>query len=127
MRVDEDVVTEALRSAGARFGFVHGSRTDPGGGRADSDLDVAAWWGGAAPQSWDVPMPSGVDLLVLDTSPLWLAGRVAQHGRLLFDDDPPARVAWQADTRLQYLDESPALADRYRQRIRQIARGIAGG
>ena len=38
--------------------------------------------------------------------PLWLAGRVAQHGRLLFDDDPPARVTWQAETRLMYLDEA---------------------
>jgi hypothetical protein len=46
-----------------------------------------------------------VDLLVLDAAPLELAGRVALHGRLLFDDDPPARVRWQAQTRLIYLDE----------------------
>lgn len=121
------MVIESLRHAGARFALVHGSRVEPDGGRPDSDLDVAAWWGTAAPQSWDVPAPPGVDLLVLDTAPLWMAGRVAQHGRLLFDDDPPARVAWQADTRLRYLDESPALQDRYRQRISQIARGVAGG
>jgi hypothetical protein len=38
---------------------------------------------------------------------LELAGRVAMHGVLLFDDDPPARVAWQADTRVMYLDEKP--------------------
>jgi len=41
------------------------------------------------------------DLLILDRAPLWLAGRVALNGVLLFDDDPPAREAWQADTRLQ--------------------------
>ena len=27
------------------------------------------------------------------------------HGKLMFDDDPPARVAWEATTRKIYLDE----------------------
>jgi len=54
-----------------------------------------------------VPLPERVDLLVLDTAPLFLSGRVAQWGVLLFDDDPPARVHWQADTRKRYLDEKP--------------------
>lgn len=44
---DEDRVAAALRSAGARFAFVHGSRADGQGVRDDSDLDVAGWWGGA--------------------------------------------------------------------------------
>jgi len=100
----EEEVTRALRRAGAAFAFLHGSRVS-GGERPDSDLDVAAWWGGDAPPSWEVELPSGVDLLVLDSAPLELAGRVALHGRLLFDDDPPARVHWQARTRLVYLDE----------------------
>lgn len=106
MNIDEHAVVADLRAAGARFAFVHGSRAG-GHPRPDSDLDVAAWWGGRAPGSWEVPVPAGVDLLVLDTAPLWLAGRVALYGRLLFDDDPPARVAWQADTRTIYLDERP--------------------
>jgi uncharacterized protein len=33
-----------------------------------------------------------MDLVVLDTAPLSLAGRIAQEGRLLFDDDPPTSV-----------------------------------
>jgi len=66
---------------------------------------VAGWWGSDAPPPWDVLLPDGIDLLVLDTAPLELAGRVALHGVLLFDDDPPARVRWQAQTRLMYLDE----------------------
>lgn len=68
-------------------------------------------------------VPAGVDLLVLDTAPLWLSGRVAQYGRPLFDDDPPARVAWQADTRLRYVDEMPAVRERYRERRERLARG----
>lgn len=101
---DEVAAAASLRAAGARFAFVHGSRA-AGTARPDSDLDVAAWWGDRPPAPWDVEVPHGVDLLVLDDAPLELAGRVAVHGRILFDDDPPARVAWQAQTRTIYFDE----------------------
>jgi len=119
---DPAAVAAALRSAGARFALLFGSRVT-GGARAGSDVDVAAWWGGNAPDPWDVALPAGVDLVVLDTAPLWLAGRVAMTGEVLFDDDPPARVAWQADTRLAYLDELPALRERQREWAEVIARG----
>jgi predicted nucleotidyltransferase len=94
----------ALRRAGARFAFLHGSGAADTG-RPTSDLDVAAWWGGASPAPWDVDVPEGVDLLILDDAPVELAGRIALDGIVLFDDDPPARVAWQAQTRLMFLDE----------------------
>jgi predicted nucleotidyltransferase len=96
-----------LRAAGARFAFVHGSRAHDRP-RPDSDLDVAAWFDGVLDED-DLRsrLPADVDLLVLDDAPLELAGRVAQHGVLLFDDDPPARVAWQAMTRKIFLDERP--------------------
>ena len=99
----------ALREAGARFAFLHGSQAR-GEAHEGSDTDVAAWWGTDPPAPWDVPVPADVDLLVLDSAPLEIAGRVALHGLLLFDDDPSARVRWQAQTRLIYLDE----ADRQR-------------
>jgi len=99
-----DAIITVLRRSGARFAFVHGSQA-AGTARAGSDLDVAAWWPSDPPASWDVLVPDGVDLLVLNGAPLELAGRVALHGELLFEDDPPARVAWQAQTRLVYLDE----------------------
>lgn len=89
--MDEDAVAGVLRAAGARFAFVHGSRAG-GTPRPDSDLDVGAWWGADAPDPWRVRLPGYVDLTVLDRAPLWLAGRIAQRGRLLFDDDPVARV-----------------------------------
>lgn len=100
----EALAVEELRAAGARFAFVFGSVAE-GRPTPASDLDVAAWWGEGAPAAWDVGVPAGVDLLVLDEAPLELAGRVALRGRLLFDDDPPARVEWQATTRRIYLDE----------------------
>lgn len=119
---DERAAVAVLRSHGARFAFVHGSRTD-GGGRPESDMDIAAWWGRRPPASWELPMPPGVDLLVLDDAPLELAGRVALRGRLLFDDDPPARVRWQARTRLMYLDEQ----DRQGELDRVFLGGRSGG
>jgi predicted nucleotidyltransferase len=41
--IAEPEVMAALRRARAKFAFVHGSRAVSGGGRAYSDLDVAAW------------------------------------------------------------------------------------
>jgi hypothetical protein len=119
---DRQAVVTALRRAGARFAFVHGSHV-AGNARPESDLDVAAWWPSDPPASWDVALPDGVDLLVLGGAPLELAGRVALHGELLFDDDPPARVAWQAQTRLLYLDEE----DRQRALDRIFFEGRASG
>lgn len=99
-----DDLRRALRDAGAVFAFIHGSRTT-GAHHAASDLDVAAWFDRPV-ASWEIRVPTGVDLLVLDTAGLELAGRVAQRGVLLLDDDPPRRVAWQADKTKRFLDEA---------------------
>lgn len=110
--VDEQTLrqhaTEVLRAAGAAFAFVHGSRATATA-TSSSDLDVAAWWPSQPPVATDVLFEGPVDLLVLDDAPLELAGRVAMWGELLFDDDPPARVRWVADTRKVYLDELPRM------------------
>lgn len=120
---DEAEVIRRLRDAGARFAFVHGSRTTGQAARPDSDLDLAAWWGEHPPDAWQIDLPGRTDLVVLDQAPLWLAGRVALYGRILFDDDPPARVRWQADTRRIWLDERPALLERQREWREAVARG----
>lgn len=121
---DERQVVAALRRASARFAFVHGSRAQGRGVHANSDLDVAAWWGACPPHPWEVALPAGADLVILDRAPLWLAGRIALEGRLLFDDDPPARVRWQADTRRIWLDKRPQLLHSQREWRRAVlARG----
>lgn len=100
-------VRDQLRAAGARFAFVHGSRATSTH-RDGSDLDIAAWFGHDLDEdALRSRLPAAVDLLVLDRAPLELAGRVAVHGVLLFDDDPPARVRWQATTTKVFLDERP--------------------
>ncbi len=116
-------VTDALRAAGARFAYLHGSRAT-GTARPDSDVDIAAWFGtDPPPRSWEVDgLSDAVDLLVLDGAPLELAGRVALRGRLLFDDDPPTRVRWEATTRKIWADEAP----RREQARRDFAEALRG-
>lgn len=103
--VDMSALVGELRRAGAIFGFLHGSWVT-GTPRSDSDVDVAAMFPPAS-RWWEAAIPSRVDLSSLRDLPLHVAGRVALDGLLLFDDDPPARVHWQADTRQRYLDEAP--------------------
>jgi predicted nucleotidyltransferase len=113
----EAVTAEAvavLRHAGARFAYLHGSRAT-GQHRADSDIDIAAYFGGRPPNSFDILLPPGVDLLVLDDAPLELAGRVAVGGKLLFEDDQVARVRWEAMTRKIYFDELPRITRAHRE------------
>lgn len=111
-----------LRSSGASFAFVHGSRAH-GQARPDSDLDIAAWWGHNPPQAYDVDLPEGVDLLVLDRAPLEIAGRVAVEGVLLFETDPSTRVGWQAMTRKIYFDEQPRLQRSHREFLEAVRDG----
>ena len=110
-----------LRAAGASFAYVHGSRAS-GTSRADSDLDVAAFWGAAAPASFEVEIPAGVDLMILDTAPLELRGRVAEKGVLLFESDPAARVDWEAMTRKIWFDERPRIERAHREFAAALAR-----
>jgi uncharacterized protein YutE (UPF0331/DUF86 family)/predicted nucleotidyltransferase len=104
----------ALRKAGARFGYLFGSRAS-GTNRPGSDVDIAAYFGDRPPESFELLLPPGVDLLVLDRAPLELAGRVAAGGRLLFEADPVARVRWEATTRKIYFDELPRITRAHRE------------
>lgn len=97
-----------LKQSGAVFGYLHGSRVT-GSGQKNSDIDLAAFFGVEPPQAYDILLPPHVDLVVLDTAPLELAGRVAATGQLLFEEDPAARVRWEATTRKIYFDELPRL------------------
>jgi predicted nucleotidyltransferase len=113
-----------LREAGARFVYLHGSRAT-GQYRPGSDVDLAAYFGSQPPpNSFDILLPPGVDLLVLDGAPLELAGRVAAGGKLLYQDDPAARIRWEATTRKIYFDELPRIRRAHREfAAAMIARG----
>lgn len=112
-----------LRRAGARFAYLHGSRAS-GRYRADSDIDIAAYFGDRPPNSFDILLPPGVDLLILDDAPLELAGRVAVGGKLLFEADKVARVRWEAKTRKIYFDELPRITRAHREFAAATAKGM---
>ncbi len=114
-------MAELLRH-GAVFAYVHGSRAT-GSARADSDLDLAAWWPGSAPAPFEVDLPVGVDLLVLNTAPLELRGRVAAEGVLVLEIDAQARVLWESTTRKIWFDERP----RFERAHREFAIALASG
>lgn len=118
-----DAIVSELRAAGARFAYVFGSHASGTAGPA-SDIDVAAWFGvgGIDASVTASGLPGRVDVLILDDAPFELAGRVAMQGRLLFDDDPPARVAWEATTRRIWLDERPRVEQARRDFIAGAAR-----
>ena len=110
-----------LRRAGARFAYLYGSRAS-GSHRPESDVDIAAYFGDQPPQSFEILLPPGVDLLVLDQAPLELAGRVAVGGRLLFEEDQVARVRWEATTRKIYFDELPRIMRSHREFAASLSR-----
>lgn len=122
MDVDRADIVRVLRRGGASFAFIFGSRAR-GTGRADSDVDVAAWWRQDPPAPWTVPVPAGVDLVVLNGAPLELAGRIALEGEVLFDDDPPAQVFWTATMRKIWLDERPRYEAAHRLYLQSASRG----
>lgn len=107
-------VADALRAAGAAFALVFGSQAR-GTAREGSDLDVAAFWTTAPPAPWEIALPDGVDLVVLNEAPMELAGTIALEGKVLFEDDQVARVRWVAVTRRIWLDERPRFERAHRE------------
>lgn len=112
---------EALQSRGAVFGYLHGSRATGTAGPT-SDIDIAAYFEGQPPEVFEILLPVGVDLVVLNAAPLELAGRVALEGKLLFERGRGARVAWEATTRKIYLDELPRLTRAHREFAEAVLR-----
>lgn len=110
-----------MQQRGAVFAYLHGSRASGTAGR-DSDADIAAYFDGHPPEAFEVLLPVGVDLMVLNRAPLELAGRVALHGRLLFERNPGARVVWEATTRKIYLDELPRINRAHREFAEAVLR-----
>lgn len=112
---------EVLRQQGAVFAYLHGSQA-AGTAGPNSDIDIAAYFPGQPPEAFEVLLPAHVDLLVLNHAPLELAGRVALGGRLIFETDRDARVAWEATTRKIYSDELPRINRAHREFAEAVLR-----
>lgn len=97
-------VVASLYEAGADFVYLFGSQARGEAGE-QSDIDVAVHFPGVAPPAFELDVPAGVDVLILNDAPLAIQGRVATEGILLFETDPVAQVRWLATTRKIYFDE----------------------
>jgi len=122
--MDQAVLDDALarlRASGALFVYLHGSQA-AGTARDDSDIDLAALFPDPAPAGFEVELPPGVDLLVLNGADLEMAGRVAMDGRLLLQVDEVARVRWEARMRKVYCDERYRIERSRREFLEAVAR-----
>jgi len=113
---------QALADQGATFAYLHGSQAD-GSARPDSDIDIAAYFDPPVPAAFEVDVPPGIDLLVLNSAPLEIRGRIALHGQLVLEADPVARVRWESMTRKIYLDEKPRIERSHAEFLAAVARG----
>ena len=117
-----DASLAILRGSGAQFAYLHGSQA-AGTARPDSDIDIAAYFADPVPASFEVDLPPEFDLLILNGAPLEIAGRISLDGRLLFDDNPTARVRWESQTRKIYSDEKYRIDRSHREFLEAVRRG----
>ncbi len=123
-----DASLAILRGSGAQFAYLHGSQA-AGTARPDSDIDIdididiAAYFAEPVPASFELDLPPEFDLLILNGAPLEIAGRIALDGRLLFDDNPTARVRWESQTRKIYSDEKYRIDRSHREFLEAVRRG----
>jgi len=103
-----DEVLTTLRAAGARFALLFGSHAR-GDAHEGSDLDIAAYFTEPAPASFEVLLPAGVDLVVLNRASLAITGPVSFEGVPILRDDEAALINWLAMTRKIYADELPRI------------------
>lgn len=131
MDIDERLA-ETLREAGVCVAWLFGSMAR-GEASADSDADVAvlrcttacvpslrvqAALGAALSAAFGVT----VDLVMLDTAPLDLRGRVLEEGRLLWSDDEPHRVRYTVETLSRYHDVRSTIHAQDRAFLAAVAR-----
>ena len=123
--LDLDDLRATLRRHGVTCAYLFGSHAD-GTATATSDVDIAV--GGDDVDDWSLrgALPDTVDLLVLDAAPELLAGRVASRGRVILDDDPPARVTWESRMRKLHAD-GRFRREQYRKDFAVGARAAADG
>jgi Predicted nucleotidyltransferases len=90
----------------------------------DSDVDVAVLYSGEPPATLDSPaltlegdlerlLGRPVEVVVLNSAPVDLVHRVLRDGRLVFEGDRSARIAFEVKARNEYFDLLPILR-RYR-------------
>ncbi|MER5674179.1 type VII toxin-antitoxin system MntA family adenylyltransferase antitoxin [Pseudonocardia alni] len=109
--------------------YLFGSRAT-GTARPASDHDVAVLFAGEpAPVATELLaadlaalLGTGVDVVDLGRADLELRGRVAESGRLLFSADEVARVRFEVDARMRWIEFRPVLEETTRTFLARVAR-----
>lgn len=128
-RVDRTGLDEVFAAHQVAVAYLFGSRAE-GTARANSDHDVAVLFAAPRPDlaatellAADLARVLGtaVDVVDLDQATLELRGLVAERGRLLFSADGAARVRFEVDARLRWIEFRPVLRETTRAYLRRVA------
>lgn len=120
---------EVFRAHGVAVAYLFGSRAE-GRARDGSDHDVAVLFAAddfafdaterlAADLATRLGTP--VDVVDLARAGLELRGTVAESGRLLFGADEPARVRFEVDARIRWIEFRPVVQETTRSFLRRVA------
>lgn len=130
MRAMDPGVDAAFTAHGVAVAYLFGSRAE-GTARPQSDHDVAVLFTRAEPAfdaterlAADLAAPLGtrVDVVDLARADLELRGRVAESGRLLFSADEAARVRFEVDARIRWIEFRPVVEETTRSFLARVAR-----
>lgn len=130
MRAMDPGIDAAFTAHGVAVAYLFGSRAE-GTARPQSDHDVAVLLIRAEPAfdaterlAADLAAPLGtrVDVVDLARADLELRGRVAESGRLLFSADEAARVRFEVDARIRWIEFRPVVEETTRSFLARVAR-----
>lgn len=110
-----EAATSVFSATPVLFAYLYGSSA-LGIERPDSDMDFAVYLDDSVPvdhyleHSLDVPSLfakaglSGVEIVVLNSAPLALVGRIIKQRKVIYSRDEPARVAFESLKYREFLD-----------------------
>ncbi|MFW6041823.1 MAG: tetratricopeptide repeat protein [Guyparkeria sp.] len=110
-----DAIVRVLRRHGALFAYLD-HRPSSLSSVPRTDRTVAAWFAPNRPipdaAVVEAQMPSAVDKVeVLNRASLDVGDHIGRTGRLIFEDDRPARIGWLADIRMVTFDQTTFTRD----------------
>ena len=130
MRAMDPGLDAVFTAHGVAVAYLFGSRAEGTAGPG-SDHDVAVLFTVADPalaateqlaDDLAASLGTPVDVVDLARAGLELRGRVAEIGRLVFSADEPARVRFEVDARMRWIEFRPVVEETTRSFLARVAR-----